>query len=294
VAQEHQVPAVDGRTLRVVSDGDPDGIPVLVQHGTPSEGSLYEPHVADARERGIRLLGYDRPGYGGSSPHVGRNVADCARDVEAIADTLELERLAVWGVSGGGPHALACGALLGGRVVAVAALSSVGPADAADLDWTAGMGEENVVEFEAALRGREALAPLSEALRAEMLEAGSDQLREAMHTLLTPVDAKALTGEFAEFMYASISNGLRDGIEGWLEDDLAFVTSWGFDVESVDVPVLLWHGEHDRFVPIAHGRWLAERLPDVDARLSDVDGHLTIATRRVPEVHAWLVERFQA
>jgi pimeloyl-ACP methyl ester carboxylesterase len=120
------------------------------------------------------------------------------------------------------------------------------------------------------------------------------QLREEFRTLLTPVDADALTGEYAEFLYGTMRKSLERGGEGWVDDDLAFAKPWGFDVAAIETQVLLWHGEHDNFVPIAHGRWLAERIPNVDARLSPEDGHLTLATRRIPEVHAWLVERLQA
>jgi pimeloyl-ACP methyl ester carboxylesterase len=284
----------DGRTIQVHEGGDPDGLPVLMHHGTPGDGSLFTPHVEDARARGIRLLGYDRPGYGGSSPQPGRSVADCARDVEAISAALGLERLAVWGLSGGGPHALACGALLPGRVVAVASLAAVGPFDRPGLDWLDGMGEDNIEEFGLTLQGRGALEPYLEEKRAERLQSDAMQLRDELRTLLTPVDAHALTGEFAEYVDGAMRRALESGTDGWLDDNLAFAVPWGFDVSSIETPVLLWHGEHDLFVPIAHGRWLAERLPNVDARLSPDDGHLTLATQRIPEVHAWLVERLQA
>jgi pimeloyl-ACP methyl ester carboxylesterase len=284
----------DGRAIQVHEGGDPGGAPVLMHHGTPSEGSLFEPHVEDALTRGIRLIGYDRPGYGGSDPHPDRTVGDCARDVEAIADALGLDRLAVWGLSGGGPHALACGALLPGRVAAVASLAGVGPFDAEGLEWLDGMGEDNLEEFGATERGREVLEPYLDEKRAERLHGDAVQLRDELRTLLTPVDADALTGDFAEYLDGTMRRALEHGVDGWLDDDLAFAKPWGFDVGAIETPVLLWHGEHDMFVPIAHGRWLAERIPNVDARLSPDDGHLTLATRRIPEVHAWLLERLRA
>ena len=284
----------DGRTILVHEGGDPNGLPVLMQHGSPSEGSFFAPHTEDARARGIRLLGYDRPGYGGSDPQPNRTVADCARDVEAIADALGVERLAVWGFSGGGPHALACAALLAGRVVAVASLAAVGPYDGEGLDWLDGMGEDNIEEFGATQQGRDVLAPYLEKKRGERMLGDPVQLRIELRTLLTRVDADALTGDFAEYLDGTMRRALERGVDGWLDDDLAFAEPWGFDVGAIQTPVLLWHGEHDQFVPIAHGRWLAARIPNVDARLSPDDGHLTLATRRMPEVHAWLVERLQA
>ena len=284
----------DGRTIHVHQAGDPDGLPVLVCHGTPGDGSLYGPHADDASARGIRLIGYDRPGYGGSSPQPGRSVADGAGDVEAIAAALGLERLGVWGLSGGGPHALACAALLAGRVVAVASLAAVGPYGAEGLDWLDGMGEDNIEEFGATLEGRDALVSYLEEKRSERLQGDAVQLRDELRTLLTPADADALTGDFAEYVDESMRRALEPAVDGWLDDDLAFAAPWGFDLAAIQTPVLLWHGEHDQFVPFAHGRWLADRIPNVDARLSPDDGHLTLATRRMPEVHAWLVERLQA
>src|SRR5207247_7425926 len=117
----------DGRPLGLTTAGAADGPVVLAQQGTPMTGLLFEPHVRDAEERGIRLVSYDRPGYGGSTAAPDRSVADAAADVRAIADALEVEQLAVWGISGGGPHALACAAILPDRVVAVASLASVAP-----------------------------------------------------------------------------------------------------------------------------------------------------------------------
>src|SRR5579863_691508 len=137
----------DGRTLAVVEGGDPGGVPMLVHYGTPGSKLLYEPHVRDAEERGLRLFSYDRPGYGGSTRHPGRTIASCAADVTAICDALAVDRFCVWGISGGGPHALATAALLPDRVAAAAALAPVAPYDAEGLDFYDGMGEQNIEEF---------------------------------------------------------------------------------------------------------------------------------------------------
>jgi pimeloyl-ACP methyl ester carboxylesterase len=281
----------DGRTLRVDEAGDPGGIPILVHSGTPSGALLYRPLVEDAARRGARLLGYARPGYAGSSPQPGRAVADAAADVEAIADALELDRLVVWGASGGGPHALACAALLPDRIAAAASLAGVAPYGADGLDWSAGMGQDNVVELEATLRGRDALAPLLERMAAEMVVASPHEQGEVLRSLLSPVDAAVLTGELAEYFGASSRDALAGGVEGWIEDDLAFVAPWGIELDAIAVPVLLWHGRQDRFVPPAHGQWLAARIPGVEAEVSDADGHLTLLERRGGELHEWLLAR---
>lgn len=286
---EATVRAKDGRELRIVEAGTADGLAVLVHNGTPMSRLLFRPCVEDAEQRGIRLISYDRPGYGGSTPHPGRNVADAARDVATIADALDIDRLATWGISGGGPHALACAALLPERVVAAASLASLAPYPAEGLDWFAGMGEANVAEFGLTLEGREALEPFLRHERDAMLAAGPAGLAEAMRTLLSPADHAVFTGETADYMFEAFRAGNEERLDGWLDDDLAFAKPWGFELEQIEVPVLLWQGAEDRFVPFAHGEWLSRRIPAVDARLSRDDGHLTLLVRRLGEVHGWLV-----
>ena len=290
---EHDVPTPDGRTLHVVEGGDPDGLPVVVHHGTPGCALQYEPHAADAAERGIRLISYDRPGYGGSSPHDGRSVADAAADVGMIADALGVGRFGTYGGSGGGPHTLACASLLAERVVGAIAIASVAPYGVEGLDWTAGMGQGNIDEFGAAQQSRDALAEFTARERDELLAADPAAMVEAIRTLVSPVDADALTGDLGDYMLASIRAAIDESVEGWVEDDLAFLRPWGFELESIGVPVALWHGEQDLFVPIAHGRWLAEHLDGAEVHIEAQHGHLSLVAR-VPEMHAWLVERFQA
>jgi pimeloyl-ACP methyl ester carboxylesterase len=280
----------DGRTLCVHEDGDPNGLPVLMQHGTPASGLLYEVHVELAHEQRIRLLGYDRPGYGGSTRHAGRSVAAAATDVGAIADYLGLERYCSWGVSGGGPHVLACAALCDERLAAIASLAAVAPYDADGLDFLEGMGEENHVEFGKVLEGEAALRPYLEHETEAILAASPDELVAVMATLLGDEDRAVLTGAFAEFLLESDAHGLEPGVDGWLDDDLAFLQPWGFDVGAINRPTLLLHGEDDRFVPVSHGRWLAERIPGVEARIGAGDGHLTLVDR-LREVNDWLLAR---
>jgi pimeloyl-ACP methyl ester carboxylesterase len=281
----------DGRTLEVHEDGDPEGRPVIVHHGTPASGLLYDVHVALAREQGIRLIGYDRPGYGGSSRHEGRSVADAASDTSAIADHLGLERYGSWGISGGGPHVLACAALCDERLVAVASLAAVAPYDADGLEFLEGMGEENHIEFGKVLEGETALRAYLEHETEAMLDASPDDLVAVMATLLGDEDRAVLTGAFAEFVLESDAHGLEPGVDGWLDDDLAFLRPWGFDVGAINRPTLLLHGEDDRFVPVSHGRWLAARIPGVEARIGAGDGHLTLVERRLREVNDWLLAR---
>jgi pimeloyl-ACP methyl ester carboxylesterase len=275
----------DGRTLELHELGDPDGLAVIAHHGTPASGLLYERWATP----GIRLIGYDRAGYGGSSRDPGRSIAAAAADVEAIADELGLERFATWGISGGGPHALACAALCGDRLTACASLAGVAPWGAEGLDWLAGMGEANVEEFHLVLAGEEALRPSLERDRAQMLDASPDGLRAVFETLLGDADRAVLDGPLIDYLHAGTVHGLKETGDGWLDDNLAFVGAWGFELASIERPVLVVQGGDDRFVPRSHGEWLARFVPGAEAWIDDADGHLTLLEHRVGEVHDWLL-----
>jgi pimeloyl-ACP methyl ester carboxylesterase len=291
VGREHRVAVGDGRELKVLERGDSGGRPVLAHGGSPNSRLISEPNARLAERQGIRLISYDRPGYGGSTPQPGRTVADCAKDVRAVAAALGIERLAVWGISGGGPHALACAALLPDLVPAVAVLACPAPWGAEGLDYFAGMGEQSVEDVRLFLEDRAAFRAKGELDRLEYMEASAQQLHEVMKTVLSPVDAAVLTTEFAQHLVNVIRSGLAPGAEGWWEDEVAFMEPWGFELKSIRTPVLLYHGRHDRFVPFAHGEWLAGQIPGVQAKLSDDDGHLTLVSRHLERIHAWLLER---
>src|SRR5256885_3214140 len=278
---QRTVRAPGNRVLRIEEAGDPNGRPVLVMHGPPGAGVFYGPHVADALEKGIRLITYDRPGYGGSTAGPGRSVGDCAQDIGAIADALRIERFAVWGVSGGGPYALASAALLSGRVVAVGTLASPAPYGAPGFDYFAGMETATIEEIKLMLEDESAARANLGPEREAMLALQSDQLA-----------ARIGSPELAEFLVRGFHTGLAPGGEGWWDDSIAQLRPWGFDVDAISVPVQLWHGRQDTFVPFEHGQWLAKTIPNVDAHLTTDDGHSSVLQRRIPELHGWLLNHF--
>ena len=200
----------------MLEGGVPQGQAVLVHNGTPNSRLLYEPAVRLAERQGIRMISYDRPGYGGSDRDPGRSVASCVKDVRAIADALGIERLGVWGISGGGPHAIACAALLPDLVPAVAVLASIAPWGAEGLDYMEGMGRENVEDVELMLRDRPAARDKLEKDRAEELAATPETIYTTMETLLSPVDRDALTPTLTEFLYEASQLGLAPGADGWV------------------------------------------------------------------------------
>jgi pimeloyl-ACP methyl ester carboxylesterase len=289
---EHVVDTADGRRLAVSDGGQPDGIPVLVHYGTPNSRLQYGPDVANASEHGIRFITYDRPGYGESSPKPGRTVADCVDDVRAICSALNIDRVLTWGISGGGPHVLACAALLGDLVPAAASLASPAPWGADGLDYYAGMGELNVEDMQLFFSDRVAARAKAEKDRDEMLGATPEQTLEILKTLVSPADAAVFTPQLAEYFVRSAAAGLAPGAEGWWEDSVAHLGPWGFELSDIAMPVLLMHGRKDRFVPFGHGAWLAAHIPGVEARLTEDDGHLTLTTLHLGEVHDWLLQHW--
>ncbi|MCI4369026.1 MAG: alpha/beta hydrolase [Thermoplasmata archaeon] len=290
--REREVRHADGRTLRVVEDGDLHGRPVFVLHGSPCSRLLYQKHVDDATRRGVRLIGHDRPGYGGSSPQPGRTIGDEAADVRAIADELGIERFGVWGFSGGGAPSLACAALLPERVAGAACLAGVAPYPAEGLDWFAGMGEANVEDFRRMMDDPKGWESGLRAAAQQLSHATLEEILTSFASLLSEVDRAALTGGVAEILRAQIAEGVRPGIDGWRDDSLAGTRPWGFELSQIRVPLQIWHGRHDRFVPFTHGQWLASRLPKAEHHLLPNDGHVTLFEDRIPAVHEWLVHQF--
>lgn len=270
----------DGRTLHHYDtrDAGDDVRPVVFWlHGTPNVGSPPEPLFAAAARRGLRWVSYDRPGYGGSSPRPDRDIASAARDVAAVADALGIDRFAVFGHSGGGPHALACGALLPDRVPAVVSASAPAPPDADGLDWFADWTSSGVLEQRAARDGRAALEAY---LPAADFDPGT----------FTPGDHAALDGAWSWFD-AVVAKALENGPEGMVEDLLAGARSWGFAAADIAVPVLVLHGGADRMVPPAHGEWLAADCPSAELRLIADAGHITVLDS-APAALDWVAARF--
>jgi pimeloyl-ACP methyl ester carboxylesterase len=268
----------DGRSLDVYVDGPSDGVPLVSHHGTPGAGLPFGPFVRAAAERGMRWVSYSRPGYGSSTRHEGRSVADCVGDVVAILDHLREDRFYTTGGSGGGPHTLACAALLPDRVLACAAIAAVAPRHASGLDWTGDMGPENIEEFGAAEAGPDALERYLEGEAPGLREATSaEELVDTMAGLLPPVDRDALSGEYADATIESMHRSIRSGIWGWFDDDMAFLKDWGFPLDNIEAPVAIWQGRHDKMVPFAHGEWLAAHTAGARPHLLDDHGHLSIA-----------------
>ncbi len=270
---ERVLTSADGRPLGVAEWGTPQGVPVISLHGTP--GSRLGRHHDEAMldRLGMRVVTYDRPGYGVSDRYRGRSVVDAVSDVVSIADSLGIDRFVVGGGSGGTPHALACAALLGDRVLTAYAVVPVAPYEALGERWIAGQAPANVREWSAAMAGEEALI--------DYLAGEVDKIREdALNILdveedLAPSDRALMARESVQRVFREmLAEAVRQGPFGWVDDVLAFLRPWGFDVATIRVPVVLAYGEHDTLAPKAHGEYLARVIPGAEVRIMD-SGHVS-------------------
>ena len=281
----------DGRTLAFIETGDPAGAPLFLLHGTPGcRLSGRHPDPSQVAEAGLRLVTYDRPGYGISTRHRGRRVVDCVADVAAIADSLLIERFSVCGGSGGGPHALAVAARLPERVVAARCDVGVAPYCADGLDWWEGMDKSNVREVRWALEGEERLSDELEREVAGYLERLDEdpvavlsdiELSHSDRAVLQAPDVRRLLGASTREMFAQ-------GATGWVDDDLAFIGPWGFDVGEIEVPVDVRYGATDVLVPPGHGEWLGAHIRDANVIVDEDGGHLSTPDQHLERLRAFV------
>ncbi|WP_345764675.1 alpha/beta fold hydrolase [Diaminobutyricibacter sp. McL0608] len=271
---EHDVRLSDGRTVRVYDTGaaESDALTVVWFHGSPQTGALLDPLLEAASARRIRLLSYARPGYRGSTRVPGRDVASAAIDVEGFADALGLGGFAVMGASGGGPHALACAALLPGRVPAAATFATLAPFDAG-IDWFGGMASDGAA-LRAAVEGPDARTAFEETAEFDPLS-------------FNDRDYATLAGSWTS-LGADVGIASGDGPEGLITDDLAFVQPWGFEIADIAAPVLLAQGGDDRVVPATHAEWLVGTMADAELWLRPRDGHISIL-EAAPVAFDWLL-----
>jgi pimeloyl-ACP methyl ester carboxylesterase len=280
----HEFTTSDGRRLDLHVEGPEDATPLVFHCGTPGSGLPYPALVRSLTERGLRYVSSNRPGYGNSTRQEGRTVASVVADTTEILDSLGTDRAWMLGWSGGGPHALACAAMMADRVLGTALIGCVAPYGADGLDFLAGMGEENIEEFNAALDGPDALIGFKEQAWPEFRSVTAPEIAASLGDLVDDVDRSSISGEFAEWLAGIMQDGLRESYWGWFDDDMAFVRDWGIELATIPGPVHIWQGAHDRMVPFAHGTWLAEHVGGACPHLFDEHGHLTLLVDSLPQI----------
>jgi pimeloyl-ACP methyl ester carboxylesterase len=282
------VQAHDGRLLEVLVSGPPDGTVLVFHTGTPC-GLVPLPDTLDPAPLGVRTVLYARPGYGRSTPQPGRTVADTARDTAAILDALEAATFLNLGLSGGGPHALACDALLADRCLATAVIAGTAPyAEAEDSSQVRAWyeaDEDNQLAFAGDIQGfRTAVDGFVDQLanvKAENVAANAS----------TAADRQFFSEGYAEWVASFVSAAGVSGSYGAADDYLASFREWGFPLASIR-QVTIWQGTEDDHVPPYHAEWLRDHLPRAELRTVANEGHNSIV-RHLPEIIKTLIAHGQ-
>jgi len=257
----------DGRKLEYLTNGVESDKAILFLHGTPGSALAWNSYLPEVK--GVRAISTSRAGYGLSDRHKGRSVADDLNDQQQILDHFGIKSFVSVGWSGGGPHSL--NMTREARCKAAFTLAGVGEWGNADLDFLADMGPENHEEFGEALKGEAAIEEWMKANALGYNTIKGSELIEAFGGLIGDADKRALTPEVAEIMATGMRHSNSLSFYGWLDDDLAFVRDFGFDITKIDKPVVLYQGDDDFMVPHAHGYWLEKKIPT--AKLNFVPGH---------------------
>lgn len=265
----------DGNRIDYFDSKQGEGL-LIYHHGTPAAGPIDDFIVDTAAKNNLRVVQLVRPGYGNSTRLKNRNVAQIADLANELADHLGHDKYVSMGWSGGGPHVLANVAHKSNRCVAGVCIAGVAPFNAESLDFLANMGEDNIEEFGAALESEAALQKFMDTSYENLKNIQGSDFIAALASLLPPADREILTGEYADHEAMVFRWAIANGTDGWFDDDIAFITDWGFDLKDIKHPVSIWQGSEDLMVPTAHGQWLAKHVPNSTAHLLDGHGHLSI------------------
>lgn len=276
----------DGRKLDVLISGDMESKVALVcHHGTPSDSTLWNDWKRDALINNLRLVSISRPGYALSDRKPGRSVSDVVEDVIDVLDEIGIENFLTIGWSGGGPHALACAALLPSRCIAASILAGVGPHGEPDLDSISDMGPENIEHKKVTLQGESALREWAEVNATPWITITDEELAGALGGLVPEIDVKALNEQGqAKIWASSIRRALNNGIDGYIDDSLLFCKDWGFRTENIKIPVTIWQGDLDLMVPFKHAEWLIKNIPKARSKLQYGHGHISLISEKKNEI----------
>jgi pimeloyl-ACP methyl ester carboxylesterase len=272
----------DGRFLEYFDNGIASTSAIVFHHGTPGHGHAWAPWLELAASRGIRALSYSRAGYGISDRNEGRTVASNNSDIRELLDSFGIRDFISIGWSGGGPHALATTALVGSK--GAITLAGVGAYGVDDLDFLAGMAVENEEEFGEALKGEAAIAAWMDANAGVFKNVTGEMIREAFGGLIGDADKAVLQGDFAEENATTMRKGLAVSFDGWIDDDIAFVQPWGFELSAINVPVHIWQGDDDFMVPHAHSYWLEKHIPGSKLNFVPGHGHISLVVKYREEI----------
>ncbi|MSX18558.1 MAG: alpha/beta fold hydrolase [Actinobacteria bacterium] len=267
----------DDRFLEYFDNGISSTRAIIFHHGTPGHASTWASWLEPAASRGIRAISYSRAGYGISDRNEGRTVASNNEDIRALLDSFGITEFISIGWSGGGPHALATSKMDGNN--GVITLAGVGAYGVDDLDFLAGMGPENEEEFGEALKGESAISAWMDTNAGAFKNVTGDQIRESFGGLIGDADKGVLEGAFADELASTFRKGLAVSFDGWIDDDVAFVQPWGFELSAISVPALIWQGDQDLMVPHAHSYWLEKHISSAQLNFVPGHGHISLLVK---------------
>jgi pimeloyl-ACP methyl ester carboxylesterase len=250
---------------------------IVLHHGTPGSCHLWS-DLIDAGDAEFFLVAISRPGYGGSDALHNRSVISIAKDISAILDQHDVEEFVSIGWSGGGPHALSTA--FDSRCRGVVLVAGMGPHGLEGFDFFEGMTDENREEFSKALYGREEMTIFLKGASESLRRISPEGMVDLFGNLLTGKDREVVKrSELGGDIAASFRHGVQNGCAGWVDDDIALVHPWGFDLASIKCPVSLLHGDEDRVVPVNHSVLMAREIPAASLRQTTGDGHFSILSR---------------
>ena len=274
----------DGRELEFLDNGINSEKAIIFHHGTPGHASMWTDWLEAAAAQGIRALSYSRAGYGTSDRNPGRSVLSVNGDIAQLLDSKSVTKFVSIGWSGGGPHCIAN--TFEPRNVGAISLAGVGAYGVDDLDFLEGMGPENHDEFGAALKGEASIDQWMQENVLGMKSVTGEEIREAFGGLIGEADKAVLQGETADHMAASMRSAIAVSFDGWIDDDLVFIKSWGFDLAAITKPVFLWQGDDDFMVPHAHSYWLEKHIPTATLSFKAGEGHISLTIKYRSEILA--------
>ena len=278
----------DGRNLDLLIGAGSSQTAIIFHHGTPSCANIWKPWVEHFEKLGIRSIAYSRAGYYTSDRKVGRDIVSVNSDIAEVLDHFSIDSFVAVGWSGGGPHALA--STLDPRCKSAVVLAGVGMYDQPDLDFLAGMGEENLDEFGHALKGEAELSKWMEANASAYKTITGEELRNSVGTLYSESDIITMQRkDYSDGLAEVYRRSLEVSYSGWIDDDIAFAKDWGFTLDQVKVPVAIFQGDEDLMVPGSHGRWLHNHLPHSTLRMLKGQGHLSFFSASQAEILGFLL-----
>lgn len=272
----------DGRALEYIDNGVSSKSALIFHHGTPGVMGVWNTWLTAAAEQSTRAIAFTRPGYASSDRKTGRTVIEANDDLEELLNQLEVDNFVSVGWSGGGPYAMASGLLE--RCTAVHLIASVSPFDVKDFDWFQDQSSQSVEEAKISSENLEASISYKENYYTEIRDLTTEQVLSFQIKRATFKSFENDYIAFAEDVRIGLRDALTPSVVGFAEDEFAFLTNWGFDVQGIQVPVGIWQGLDDESVSPHMAKWLNENIFNSTLKLFESQNHASIMVEKRKEI----------